>query len=953
LKDRQAGDGDDDDDGDSGVDGLPSVHSDFKTRAVRHGKWLDYFRPIWDQFKLNYSSDNTRQTIEHDSARVIIFKKVLLLIDKHFHCKDTAVSFNMGLKIWQAEFRNIVPFELVEYVPTKYEQFLRILSPLFLEGYTRLACSICNQLFAEPRDRVNSRRDLCLSCKAEQSTLEIQYYSIESYIRRVLLIPAYSQCCSKEFIEHRLNQPTTFGDVLQGGIFRDKYRELVRKEPSIQYLIVFMIHNDSIKLLDFPVSSVTPMLAVNLALPLNVRFKFGAIICLALFPRMAKNIENLSLPIIRELDKLAVSPFTADIAHSDGKTSAGKVGLINLCFMNDLKATPLINGQKQAPAINGACSQCFIQGISTKCTHKSGSTYYLGMVRQLPVDHGLREEYKKEFVNVPISSHYHVLTTFWNMAPMRPKTYEWWRTKALESDKSKFEEGHKSHPSNSSGIKKTTEFSKIVNPLRQVRDDCAHMIKNGICDLFKEISGAKGYKLTKQDIDLEVFLGRSFAKGLVDKKLPPWQASANELKQVNKIVPLIAFWSCAETLREPFRNQQFKIAESFMYAGPLGHFIIESLPSIIPAYRALYHTQISIYAKLLFRFFPKENIELTMAQNFREVIYFLSKGEILLPIKRQKITRHQLAHSWGEKGSIPELGSGLEWSMLGAERWGSFLKTLARGCRKKVERSVHLKYILMSGLDLFRSQNPHLFELVPLASTLASTIIDNRFLESGSSIHFKKECKEKYMLSISDRVRIHHLNLKFVPEYARLFHEYADERKRSGEFFDVNDISSFAEWPATRKLSTREIDMQLGPPLVAEKYLFCFTNGIELRGDDFRKHRNNSGCCMRTENGSTCFGTIEYFVRVRNCLQVPSYNFAVVDWHEACQPDGLTRMQVVFLRAKSQQAIQFASGNRMVELPNLKAKNIIFQECPRHWGAKYHPATSARVVLFNAHQLHQ
>jgi hypothetical protein len=68
----------------------------------------------------------------------------------------------------------------------------------------RIHTSICNQLFAEPRDRVDSRRDLCLSCKVEQSTLEIQYYSIESYIRRVLLIPAYSQCCSKEFIEHRM-----------------------------------------------------------------------------------------------------------------------------------------------------------------------------------------------------------------------------------------------------------------------------------------------------------------------------------------------------------------------------------------------------------------------------------------------------------------------------------------------------------------------------------------------------------------------------------------------------------------------------------------------------------------------------------------------------------------------------------------------------------------------------
>ncbi len=75
----------------------------------------------------------------------------------------------------------------------------------------------------------------------------------------------------------------------------------------LDYVFAFVFHNDSLKLLDFLVSSVTPILAFNSCLPLAVRLKFEAMICLSIFPRSPKNIEMLSVPIIAGLKVRAVN----------------------------------------------------------------------------------------------------------------------------------------------------------------------------------------------------------------------------------------------------------------------------------------------------------------------------------------------------------------------------------------------------------------------------------------------------------------------------------------------------------------------------------------------------------------------------------------------------------------------------------------------------------------------
>ena len=161
----------------------------------------------------------------------------------------------------------------------------------------------------------------------------IQYYSIEQYIRRVLLIPAYAATCSIRSISERVFESLiNFGDILQGRLFLDEYEKITKKH-RLDYLFAFVFHNDSLKLLDFSVSSVTPILAFNCCLPPAVRFKFGAMICLSIFPRKAKNIEMLSVPIIAELKQLAAVPFTANVAQHDGKRTQATIGVINFVLL--------------------------------------------------------------------------------------------------------------------------------------------------------------------------------------------------------------------------------------------------------------------------------------------------------------------------------------------------------------------------------------------------------------------------------------------------------------------------------------------------------------------------------------------------------------------------------------------------------------------------------------------
>ena len=239
------------------------------------------------------------------------------------------------------------------------------------------------------------------------------------------------------------------------------------------------------------------------------------------------------------------------------------------------------------------------------------------------------------------------------------------------SDSSSLPPTSTKHPSVASGVKKSTKFSKILEPLRQMRDDPAHAIFNGVCDMMKAIAGLKSFKMTPRDWAFETSLGRRFAPNNRDKKLKaPWQANKTDIDEVNKIIPLIGLWTCAEPIRSPFRKEKMKIAESFMYCGPLGHYLIENLGSVDLKYRALYHLQLRVYTKLLYNGFDSVDFKDTIQNNHSEVLVFLTKSEIAFPIKWNKITRHQIKHAWSYRGFIPELGSTLEWCMLGAERWG-------------------------------------------------------------------------------------------------------------------------------------------------------------------------------------------------------------------------------------------------------------------------------------------
>ena len=241
-----------------------------------------------------------------------------------------------------------------------------------MDGYTHDACPKCKLLF------INSRmtHNVCSGCGEKRCLfgkprLVVHFYSVEDYITRFLRLPAYAHATHRASIELSLSNLADIGDILGGNLFREKYEKLKEKHPAVEHLFVFVFHTDAIKILDFPTASVTPFLAVNAALPAHIRFKFCAILLLALFRRNAKNLENMSETVIAELETLAETSIVVEVAQSDGTLKPSTVGIIHLVGVNDLKATPLLNQLKQAPALNGACNQCFVEGISSKgyCIH--------------------------------------------------------------------------------------------------------------------------------------------------------------------------------------------------------------------------------------------------------------------------------------------------------------------------------------------------------------------------------------------------------------------------------------------------------------------------------------------------------------------------------------------------------------------------------------------------------
>ena len=117
----------------------------------------------------------------------------------------------------------------------------------------------CNQLFRENdgtfiRNCSNCNEKRFFGAGVNTPHLTIQYYFIELYIGRLVLIPAYAASCSVSSISERIsNSQVNFGDILQGNMFLDQYGKLTRTH-KLDYILAFVFHNDSIKLLDFPVA---------------------------------------------------------------------------------------------------------------------------------------------------------------------------------------------------------------------------------------------------------------------------------------------------------------------------------------------------------------------------------------------------------------------------------------------------------------------------------------------------------------------------------------------------------------------------------------------------------------------------------------------------------------------------------------------------------------------------
>jgi len=186
-------------------------------------------------------------------------------------------------------------------------------------------------------------------------------------------------------------------------------------------------------------------------------------------------------------------------------------------------------------------------------------------------------------------------------------------------------------------------------------------------------------------------------------------------------VSSLRLWSDAPVLRAPFRTgKKFGMAEAFLYAGPFGDYLVELLPSINVRYREVYHGIIRVLSRLLYHSFSEINAPIYQ----RELNIAFAASEVKFPVFFQQFTHHDISHSWGVNGSLMLLSSRVNWGMLGAERFHTYLKSLGSHSRKQVDVSITLNYRMTIGMEIYRCLHPDLFELPPLGSSLYSSLTE-------------------------------------------------------------------------------------------------------------------------------------------------------------------------------------------------------------------------------------
>jgi len=314
-----------------------------------------------------------------------------------------------------------------------------------------------------------------------------------------------------------------------------------------------------------------------------------------------------------------------------------------------------------------------------------------------------------------------------------------------------------------------------------------------------------------------------------------WQASTADKKAVMLFVSKLRLGTGATAAKPPCRDEtttkgvRMKIAECFVYCGPFGHAVIENMPSISRPYRLVYHLYLQMLTKLLYKNFSVQEIP----DFHRAATVARAHAEIKFPVHFHQWTHHPVGHAWAQRGALHLLGPIDGWGMLGAERWGSFLKGLSHGCSKNIEESIHRNYSLALGVDLYRVLHPDAFRLAPLASQLSSVTDGKDFTPHAKSIgavtELGKQTRRVVDTALRARVHMYTLSLGLHDDYKVLFQRFLAE---TGPGDQENVMEDFEAWTPATALSAQEEAMQAAPPLVASHVQQFNFHGIEYRAND-------------------------------------------------------------------------------------------------------------------------
>ncbi len=145
----------------------------------------------------------------------------------------------------------------------------------------------------------------------------------------------------------------------------------------------------------------TPLLAMDLAIPPWFRTKTGMIRCLGMMPKNTKNGTLYIEYIVKAMAKLAPGttqgmPVVLPSRNGEPQELRHKYAVF-VATINDMRATQKGSRKNEAGSLNLFCNTCFVKGISIE-----NRVVYPGFGRCLPLDHPLRPTYESRMERIGV-----------------------------------------------------------------------------------------------------------------------------------------------------------------------------------------------------------------------------------------------------------------------------------------------------------------------------------------------------------------------------------------------------------------------------------------------------------------------------------------------------------------------------------------------------------------------